>query len=246
MPLSFTPYKIGPDGLTNHAKAMDAVDQAFDRYEGDMPEHVHRMGKAALYAEVNKQALRNMAPAIHFDGCYTPDRLLAFMAQSDQVLAGELARYTDIEQTNADQRIHEPVLRSLRENPALDTVELAELPYLKSKPSFESEELISVEVKQKRMEHFQAKFTTSSRLLLLVDMLDKRNPIDGDLSMLAPVAIAYVNGQEERPPWLLDSVSTYYTYDRESTDALEDAIRESSPNLRAWQKPDRKPKPQIQ
>ena len=236
-PLGFTPYELGKDGRREHDRALDAVEDAFERYDGDMPAHVRRVGELALYAEVTKQALRNDTHKTRLDRPYSPENVVTFVAQSEGILAGELARYTDIDQTDADRRIHAPVLESLRQSAVLDTVELDTTPYFKQKPAFESEEVFAVEVIQHQMRHLRGKFATTSRLLLLVDMLDGQNDSAGDMSKLEPIVLDYVNGQTERPRWLWKSVSTYYAYDIPGTQALKDKHRDGSPNLPAWQRP---------
>lgn len=237
MPLGFTPYELGRDGKRDHDRAMDAVENAFDRYDGEMPAHVLRIGELALYAEVTKQALRNDTHKTRLDRPYSPENVVTFVAQSDGILAGELARYTDIGQTDADRHIHAPVLESLRRSAVLDTVELDAMPYFKQEPAFRSEEVFAVEVKQHRMTHLRGKLMTASRLLLLVDMLDKENESAGDMSKLEPAVLDYVNGRAERPRWLWQAVSTYYVYDVAGTQALKDKHREVSPNLPVWQRP---------
>lgn len=242
-PLGFTPYEIDEDGKRDHDRALDAVEDAFNRYEGEMPPHVRRVGQLALYAEVTKQALRNDTHKARLDRPYSPENVVAFVAQSEGIFTGEVARYTDIDQIDADQRIHGPVLRSLRDSILLDTVELDEAPYFKRKPAFESEEVFGVEVKQHRMQHLRGRFMTATRLLLLVDMLDEENTTEGDMSKLEPIMLDYVAGQTEKPRWLWKAVSTYYVYDIPGTKEMKDKHRDVSPNLPVWQRPTIVPKP---
>jgi len=259
-PLGFAPYQKQEGSFFSRVnqsefdKSIEAIDKSLDR-RADLPEHVRHIGKIALYSELTKQAGRNMIldtaglPQKALEGLMPPDQLVDLMDETEYMRAIELARRTHVGIRDVHDQINNPVEKLLLASTDIDTV------ISKTRRSFKKEfispELITVAVKQKRLEHVQGNIVTVCRQLFILDLLNPDNPLseNADVSLRRTI-VPHIDKNADYPEWLVPAITTYYAYHPSRLDALKQGYDfdknkelaekqwrqhiDTSPNLPVW------------
>ncbi len=253
-PLGLAPYEINENGDSEFSLSMAAIDIAFEERQDNetlppLPAHIVDFGKVLLYSKLQKQANRNNVGQDSEIGkaarqSLMPDQLIELIRDNESLRAVELGRRTHIDRLHVSSEIHFPMTQSLLGNAAIDSVLIDERPRLKTyhKPD---EGLLSVEIKQKRMQHLQSSLSTYSWLLVLVDMkseqgielfaddlrkIDLPGEHNGAQTRVAKNILHLVR-EDDKEDILYPMLSTWYTIHPERLDMLDAEHRDLSPNL---------------